>query len=60
VSFTLYPAIDLKDSACVRLIRGEMDLATTFNTNPGAQAAAFADMGFTHLHVVDLNGLTAG
>ena len=60
MSFTLYPAIDLKDGNCVRLIRGEMDQATTFNTDPGAQAAAFADMGFTHLHVVDLNGAFEG
>ena len=60
MSFTLYPAIDLKDGACVRLIRGEMDQATTFNTDPGAQAAAFAEMGFTHLHVVDLNGAFEG
>ena len=54
--FTLYPAIDLKDGACVRLLRGEMDAATVFNTDPADQAAAFAAMGFTHLHVVDLNG----
>lgn len=60
MSFTLYPAIDLKDGACVRLIRGEMDRATTFNTDPGAQAAAFADMGFAYLHVVDLNGAFEG
>lgn len=60
MSFTLYPAIDLKDGACVRLIRGEMDRATTFNTDPGAQAATFAEMGFTHLHVVDLNGAFEG
>jgi len=59
-TFTLYPAIDLKDGNCVRLIRGEMDRATTFNTDPGAQAAAFAEMGFTHLHVVDLNGAFEG
>jgi len=60
VSFTLYPAIDLKDGACVRLIRGEMDQATTFNMDPGAQAAAFQDMGFSYLHVVDLNGAFEG
>lgn len=60
MSFTLYPAIDLKDGACVRLIRGEMDQATTFNTDPGEQAAAFGEMGFTHLHVVDLNGAFEG
>ena len=39
--FTLYPAIDLKDGACVRLLRGEMDAATIFNTEPANQAAAF-------------------
>jgi phosphoribosylformimino-5-aminoimidazole carboxamide ribotide isomerase len=60
MTFTLYPAIDLKDGACVRLLRGEMDAATVFNTDPGAQAAAFARVGFTHLHVVDLNGAFAG
>ena len=58
--FTLYPAIDLKDGACVRLLRGEMDAATVFNTHPADQAAAFAAMGFTHLHVVDLNGAFEG
>jgi len=58
--FTLYPAIDLKDGACVRLLRGEMDAATVFNTDPAAQAAAFSRMGFTHLHVVDLNGAFEG
>jgi len=60
MTFTLYPAIDLKDGSCVRLLRGEMDAATVFNTDPGAQAAAFARVGFTHLHVVDLNGAFAG
>ncbi len=58
--FTLYPAIDLKDGACVRLLRGQMDAATVFSTDPAAQAAAFASMGFTHLHVVDLNGAFEG
>jgi phosphoribosylformimino-5-aminoimidazole carboxamide ribotide isomerase len=60
MTFTLYPAIDLKDGACVRLLRGEMDAATVFNNDPGAQAAAFHAAGFTHLHVVDLNGAFAG
>lgn len=60
MSFTLYPAIDLKDGACVRLIRGEMDQATAFNDDPADQAARFAAMGFDHLHVVDLNGAFAG
>ena len=59
-SFTLYPAIDLKDGQCVRLIRGEMDQATAFNSDPGDQAARFQAMGFEWLHVVDLNGAFAG
>ena len=60
MAFTLYPAIDLKDGQCVRLIRGEMDQATTFNADPADQASQFAAMGFDHLHVVDLNGAFAG
>lgn len=59
-TFNLYPAIDLKDGACVRLIRGEMDKATEFNADPGDQAAKFANMGFNRLHVVDLNGAFDG
>lgn len=60
MSFDLYPAIDLKDGQCVRLIRGEMDQATTFNDDPADQAARFAGMGFANLHVVDLNGAFDG
>ena len=56
----LYPAIDLKDGACVRLVQGDMDQATTFNRDPAAQARAFAEAGFHRLHVVDLNGAFAG
>ena len=56
----LYPAIDLKDGACVRLVRGEMATATVFNDNPVAQARQFADAGFAWLHIVDLNGAFVG
>ncbi|HEX3954589.1 MAG TPA: 1-(5-phosphoribosyl)-5-[(5-phosphoribosylamino)methylideneamino]imidazole-4-carboxamide isomerase [Stellaceae bacterium] len=56
----LYPAIDLKGGACVRLVRGEMASATVFNDSPAAQAAAFAAIGFSWLHVVDLDGAFAG
>jgi phosphoribosylformimino-5-aminoimidazole carboxamide ribotide isomerase len=56
----LFPAIDLKDGACVRLLRGEMATATVFGEDPAAQARRFADAGFTWLHVVDLNGAFAG
>jgi phosphoribosylformimino-5-aminoimidazole carboxamide ribotide isomerase len=56
----LYPAIDLKDGACVRLLRGEMASATVFSADPAAQACQFAKAGFSWLHVVDLNGAFAG
>ena len=56
----LYPAIDLKDGACVRLRQGEMDQATVFNQDPGAQAKQFADSGCDWVHVVDLNGAFEG
>jgi phosphoribosylformimino-5-aminoimidazole carboxamide ribotide isomerase len=56
----LYPAIDLKDGACVRLVRGEMASATVFNRDPAAQARHFAESGFAWLHVVDLDGAVAG
>jgi phosphoribosylformimino-5-aminoimidazole carboxamide ribotide isomerase len=56
----LFPAIDLKEGACVRLVRGEMATATIFNRNPAAQARDFAALGFAWLHVVDLDGAFAG
>ncbi len=56
----LYPAIDLKGGQCVRLKLGDMAQATVFNDDPAAQAAAFQRQGFTHLHVVDLDGAFAG
>lgn len=56
----LYPAIDLKDGNCVRLLRGEMEAATVFGTDPAAQARAFQDAGAKWLHLVDLNGAFAG
>jgi len=56
----LYPAIDLKDGQCVRLLRGEMAEATVFSDDPAGQARRFADAGFEWIHVVDLNGAFAG
>jgi phosphoribosylformimino-5-aminoimidazole carboxamide ribotide isomerase len=56
----LFPAIDLKDGACVRLKRGAMSEATIFNEDPAGQARAFEDAGFRWLHCVDLNGAFAG
>ena len=56
----LYPAIDLKDGACVRLRRGEMNQATVFNKDPADQARRFAQAGAAWLHLVDLDGAFAG
>ncbi len=56
----LFPAIDIKDGACVRLEQGDMGRATVFQRDPAAQARAFASLGFQYLHVVDLDGAFAG
>jgi phosphoribosylformimino-5-aminoimidazole carboxamide ribotide isomerase len=56
----LFPAIDLKDGACVRLVRGDLAQATVFSEDPAAQAKAFEAQGFEWLHIVDLNGAFEG
>lgn len=56
----LFPAIDLKEGLAVRLEQGDMARATVFNTDPAAQAKAWADAGFKWLHLVDLDGAFAG
>ena len=56
----IIPAIDLKDGKCVRLEQGAMDTATVFSDDPGAMAAQWVAQGARRLHVVDLNGATAG
>jgi phosphoribosylformimino-5-aminoimidazole carboxamide ribotide isomerase len=56
----LYPAIDLKDGKCVRLLRGEMEQATVFSDKPYEQAKRFEEAGFHWLHLVDLNGAFEG
>lgn len=56
----LFPAIDLKEGRCVRLVQGDMDQATVFNDDPGAQAVEFETQGFAWLHLVDLDGAFAG
>jgi phosphoribosylformimino-5-aminoimidazole carboxamide ribotide isomerase len=56
----LYPAIDLKEGRCVRLLRGDMASATVFGEDPAAQARAFVDAGCQWLHLVDLDGAFAG
>ena len=56
----LFPAIDLKEGRCVRLIQGDMAQATVFNDHPADQAASFEEQGFEWLHIVDLDGAFAG
>jgi len=56
----LFPAIDLKDGVCVRLLRGDMDKATIFNADPVQQAREFQRAGCQWLHMVDLNGAVEG
>ena len=56
----LFPAIDIKDGKCVRLIQGDMKKATVFNEDPSAQAQKFAELGASWIHVVDLNGAVSG
>jgi phosphoribosylformimino-5-aminoimidazole carboxamide ribotide isomerase len=56
----LFPAIDLKDGGCVRLVQGDMEQATVFSDDPAAQAQTFEGQGFAWLHVVDLDGAFAG
>ncbi len=56
----IFPAIDLKGGKCVRLAEGDMDRATIYADDPGAQAREFAMAGASHLHVVDLDGAFAG
>ena len=58
--FALFPAIDIKDGACVRLKRGVMQDATVYADDPAAQARAWQAAGFGWIHVVDLNGAFAG
>ena len=55
-----YPAIDLKDGECVRLLRGDMKAATVYNQNPAGQAKSFEALGSQWLHIVDLNGAILG
>ncbi|NNF54411.1 MAG: 1-(5-phosphoribosyl)-5-[(5-phosphoribosylamino)methylideneamino]imidazole-4-carboxamide isomerase [Acidimicrobiales bacterium] len=56
----LYPAIDLLDGACVRLFKGDYSQATTYNSEPVAQAVQFAEEGAEWIHMVDLNAARSG
>ena len=56
----IFPAIDLKDGKCVRLYKGDFNKTTIFNSYPFNQALEFQKKGFTHLHLVDLDGALKG
>ena len=58
--FKLYPAIDIKDGKCVRLLFGEMEKETIYNNSPLDQAMWFVDQGAEWLHIVDLDGAVTG
>ena len=60
MSFTCYPAIDVRDGCVVRLRRGDYAQETRYDADPFARAMAFADAGATWLHLVDLNGAIKG
>ena len=56
----LYPAVDIKDGRCVRLLKGNMDKETVFNHKPADQAKIFEKLGCEWIHIVDLNGAFKG
>ncbi|KUG03681.1 phosphoribosylformimino-5-aminoimidazole carboxamide ribotide isomerase [hydrocarbon metagenome] len=56
----IYPAIDLKDGQCVRLVQGRAEAKTVYSNAPGQMAASFAKQGAVYLHVVDLDGAFTG
>ena len=56
----LFPAIDIKNGSCVRLVQGKMEEATVFNENPVDQAKIFESKGCKWIHVVDLDGAIKG
>jgi phosphoribosylformimino-5-aminoimidazole carboxamide ribotide isomerase len=59
-NFTLYPAIDIKNGKCVRLLFGDMEKETIYGNNPVDQAQWFVDQGAEWLHIVDLDGAVKG
>ena len=56
----IFPAIDIKDKKCVRLIKGDFDNKTEYETSPIDQAQKYKDHGFINLHIVDLDGALSG
>ena len=56
----IFPAIDIKDKKCVRLVKGEFDNKTEYEMSPVEQAEKYKDYGFKNLHVIDLDGALVG
>ena len=56
----IFPAIDIKDKKCVRLIKGDFDNKTEYKMSPLDQAEIYKDHGFKNLHIVDLDGALTG
>ena len=56
----IFPAIDIKDKKCVRLIKGDFDKKTVYEISPVDQAGKYKDHGFKNLHIVDLDGALTG
>jgi len=56
----IFPAIDIKDKKCVRLVKGDFDKKTEYQLSPIEQAREFKDHGFKNLHIVDLDGALTG
>ena len=56
----IFPAIDIKDKKCVRLVKGDFDQKTEYQMSPVEQAGKFKDHGFKNLHIVDLDGALSG
>ena len=56
----IFPAIDIKDKKCVRLVKGDFDNKTEYKISPVEQASKFKDHGFKNLHIVDLDGALTG
>ena len=56
----IFPAIDIKDKKCVRLVKGDFDNKTVYEMSPAEQAGKYKDHGFKNLHIVDLDGALTG
>ena len=56
----IFPAIDIKDKKCVRLVKGDFNNKTEYKMSPVEQARKYKDIGFKNLHIVDLDGALTG